>query len=311
MSKDSEVGRRLHAARLAAGFITAVSAAGRIGKSRTYYGRLENGHVNVPKDLVLSAAHVFGVSESYLDNGKAETPKESLASRIEGILAQYSNEDVNEDAVLRLRVMRAELGISTARAGAKAAGAKPATYMAHENGSRALPVDRMIGYALALGVRPEFAVLGSGRAQAEGVDVVNFWTRRDDEPLPNRHQLDWPWLNNGHSPARSVLPLVEAQKGRFQLLDGGGITVPMSLLPLRNEEQHYGFVVRGEKATKVYVINPRPTGQEILVATANGDLGHGRPGNFPPRDIFAGQRNNDGSEAVGLGQVVATISVDW
>lgn len=311
MSKDSEVGRRLHAARLAAGFITAVNAATRIGKSRTYYGRLENGHVSVPRDIVLAAAHVFGVSENYLDHGKAETAKEHLASRIEGIFAQYSHEDVDEDAVIRLRAMRTELGISTARAGAKAAGARPATYMAHENGSRALPVDRMIGYALALGVRPEFAVLGYGKARAEGADVVNFWATRDDEPVPSRHQLDWPWLNNGHSPARSVLPLVEAQKGRFQLLDGGGITVPMSLLPLGSQEQHYGFVVRGEKATKVYVINPRPTGQDILVATANGELGHGRPGKFPPRDMFARQRKTDGSEAVGLGEVVATISVEW
>lgn len=311
MSDNGDVGRRLHAARLAAGFITAVSAAARIGKSRTYYGRLENGHVNVPEEIVLNAAHVFDVSDRYLRTGKAESPKERLASRIENILARYPQEDVDVDAVLRLRVMRVELGISTARAGARAAGARPATYMAHENGSRSLPVDRMIGYALALGVRPEFAVLGTGSARAEGLDLIDFWEQRDEEPVPTKHELAWSWLNNGHSPARSVLPLVEAKRGSFELLTGGGMSVPTSLLALPNEEQHYGLVVKKRAATKVYIINPRVAGGEVVVANGNGEvLLEGPPASYSPKDILAHHRKNDSAELVPLGQLIATISMD-
>ena len=152
---------RLRGARLAAGYIVLKDAANLAQTNETTYRFAEYGARTTSPKIVEFAARLFDVSEDYLIDGNIMTEQDALASRLEAILQEVKDENEGaEERLLRLRRIRLNRGIPSAAAAAKEFGWRLSSYSAHELGTRAISIDRMIGYCLAMGARPEFGVLG-------------------------------------------------------------------------------------------------------------------------------------------------------
>lgn len=169
---DPRTGERLRGARVAAGYVAAKAAVERLGVHEATYRHAENGLRNANDDLLASAAELFDVSEAFLLEGKASTPREQLAERLTNAINILESRRKEEDFgtslrgfdfewPTRLRRIRIDSGFASAAAAAKANGWSPSTYNAHELGTRRMSIERLIGYCLGMGGRPEHAVDGS------------------------------------------------------------------------------------------------------------------------------------------------------
>jgi hypothetical protein len=268
---------------------------------------LEADQTRLTDEVAERAADVFGVSAKYLTDGVVEGGRDGLAARIETILGAHKLPDMGSDGGPRLRHMRVSLGYQSGRAAARAAGAATATFMAHEGGSRALPVDRMIGYALALGARPEYAVLLDGDMLPSEGEQVDGWRARDDEHPAAEEGLDWRWLNKGVSDSRVALPLVEASDGEFRLLEGGGLSLPRSLLSVAMASQLYGHVERDRDQITIRIVNPGSDTGRVVRAAADGRIAvTAGKDSLPVRDLLR-KNSADGDGFVTLGELVMTM----
>lgn len=160
-----EIKDRLHGARLAAGFVHITDAAIMLGASESTYRHAETGKRSTGPQIIKSAASVFGVSVSYLEEGVPSTKKEELAQRLATVLSKVDVDEYESDggygAVLdRLRAIRTTNGHATTNAAAGAYGWNRTIYWQHETGGRGMTIDRLIAYCLSMGARPEFGLLG-------------------------------------------------------------------------------------------------------------------------------------------------------
>ncbi|GEM_PF-1981779 len=202
------IGKRLHAARLAAGIIMAVDAAKVIGLNHGSYRHAEHGVRGTHEELLKAASSLYEVSDEFLRSGIPVSGRDHLAFRLLDVLTvplmtPEDIEDEDDQDVLdeqpelgldqervwrnRLREMRVALGYKSRAALAAAYGWNRYTVWQHETGTRGFGRDRMIGYALAMGVRPEWAVMGEGEML---------------EPEP----IDWKELDRHGSPLQPTNP---------------------------------------------------------------------------------------------------------
>lgn len=171
---QSGIQHRLRGARLAAGFVYASAAARLLDLTESTYRHSENGWRPVTETIAKMAAELYGVDLQFLLEGVVKTEREALAERLAAIVEREKPEDDLENEELddlfiglmtRLREMRIAEGHRTPSAAAKVHGWNRSTYWQHEAGTNGISMDRMIAYSLAMGARPEWAVLGEGSRQ--------------------------------------------------------------------------------------------------------------------------------------------------
>ncbi len=185
---DHQTGDRLKAARVAAGYVVAKSAIDILGIAEPTYRHAETGFRSAGSPVLDAAAALYEVSTHFLVTGEARSEREHFVSRLAQAIAG-SREPSDGSWSSRLRRVRIESGHATAIAAAKQHGWPISTYNAHELGTRMMSIERLIGYCLAMGARPEFGASGSMPVMdlrpAEWSEVTSVvGTAPDSAPTP-------------------------------------------------------------------------------------------------------------------------------
>jgi hypothetical protein len=277
MSKD--LAFRLHGARLAAGMLTLVEAALGLAITKSTYARFESGYSRVGEQYYDRISRLFGVSQDFLQRGLATSPKEVLSARLAAIAAAVEGGELDfvSGAPGRIRRMRDEANYRSASAAAADQGWAPATYIAHESGESNVTLDRLIGYALGYGFRPEFAVGLPGPLNPSQEERTDWWQMASKsasaEPSQFGHVISWRWLSKTRDTARLTFPVVHFAEGRFDLLDREPLAIPRGLLNDRASSVSgpvYGVFSHAE--SRVFIIDPASNDGLLVNAHGNGDI---------------------------------------
>jgi hypothetical protein len=219
---------RLRASRLAAGYVVVADAASALGIPLVSYRSAEKGVVGLSDALIHAATNRFAVSPQFLRSGETPDAKDQLAARLVRIIMETDGkEDFAAEFAHRLRDMRLLAGFRQASDAARSKGWVVPTFHGHESGYNPITLDRQIGYALAFGYRPEYAVLGEIPKEPDGDEKVEWKDLRgSDEIVVGEDSSAWGWLRRavGHG-----LPVLEIQGGRFKVLPNK-LVVPSELL---------------------------------------------------------------------------------
>ncbi len=179
--------------------------------------------------LLHSATSKFHVSEAFLRHGTVSAPAEEFADRLARVIASGEQEASGQsdpgELALRLRQMRVAKGYRTAASAAQAMAWPSATYSAHEAGYNAVSVERLVGYALSFGARPEFAVLGELPILE---DKPTGW--QDRRAMGNLVVSDdasaWSWLRA----TTNGLPILQVTDGKLKV-SPDRLWLPANYLP--------------------------------------------------------------------------------
>ena len=299
MDSRELVAPRLRAARIAAGYWTKEAAAEIVGVS---YRRYSSAERRFPKDPEIAGKVVwfFGVSREYLLQGWTVSASDVFAHRVEELLVAFAVRGYVGDVALRLRQARMNQAIATASAAARDKGWPLSTYIQHENGTRAVPIELLVVYAVALQHRPEYLAFGAGGQREE-----SDWVRSIDRRL--RRQRD------GGSSDIFSLQLYEELDGELSEATSPPLVGPSILFPIlrQPESQHIGIIRRGSdgSANEVWVvrISGDLTGDDIVVCEGSRiiKMDGVRPGQFGGEffeDAFTRPR--------AVGRHVGTIRLD-
>ena len=148
--KHADAGRRLHAARLAAGEYEVSQLLRNWPKvNDATYRATEKGRRRASDDLLALATHRFTVSIGYLATGETSTTRDEEAKVIEAVLLVHEKREFGMDGegiAARLRRMRLAAGFRSARAAASRFGWKIQRYGDHEGRRRGISFDQAIRY---------------------------------------------------------------------------------------------------------------------------------------------------------------------
>lgn len=261
VSKEVLIGSRL-----AAGFMVVADAADEMGLPRNVVLRAEAGVTNFVPKHYSRLYKVYGVSESFIVDGVISNERDKLAQRLSQILMDEggNSSDVDADAISRLKEMRLAVGFASATSAASATGWKVPSYAAHEGGKRVLSAERLIGYALSFGCRPEFAVLGRGDMFANEDEAVDWWEHKRHDVSSAGSVVVWTWLNKSKDPRRQSFPVLEFTGNSFTLIEEH-ITLPVQVLPVDSVEGFvYGIRDKTVGGTKIVVVDPSKASNTIL-----------------------------------------------
>lgn len=267
---------RLRAARLAAGYVVGKDAAASLGIPLDSFRAMERDVVRVSDATAHAAKSRWDISPEFLKAGKPYTSVDLLADRIaRTIMVAEKNEDAyRADFPRRLKEMRLSAGYKQATAAARSKGWGLTTYGMHEGGQNLIPVERQVGYALAFGHRPEYAVLGELPKMLP--ENQRTWIdRRGAGQLEMADDLGaWGWLRRSNLQG---MPLLTMQEGKFVLLTAK-LSLPAPSLGFdgaSNDEgsTRYGYVAPDESGI-VHVIEPleRDTMQAFALADGSVEL---------------------------------------
>lgn len=312
------VADRLTPTRLASGYVAMVDAATKLEIPRYTLHRYENGTTGVPERVIEDLVSLYGASSDYLTGGRPSTAVDELAERIRPVLKRAEEEEITLDSSAsdRLRAMRIRAGYSSSRGAALDLGFRAPTLIGHEGGSKAIPVDRMICYALAYGFRPEYAVFGEG--EIEPLDVPSFrqWRPLDLDGAGSRVSSDrhvtWRWLNRERGIGRRIFPIVELTKGMYSLAPNGGLSLPdayVGRIPNFPDGPQYALVNSNSKSLEFLIIDPTRVGDRTVYASSGGVAVAPAPAEeFEPHDIVKSPPPAHGE--IALGYLSARIIVE-
>lgn len=312
------VSDRLAPTRLASGYVAMVDAATKLQIPRYTLHRYEKGTTSVPSNLIDDIASLYEASSTYLTGGRPSTAIDELAERILPVLKKAEAEDLSLDSSAsdRLRAMRVRAGYSSVRGAAINLGFRAPTLIGHEGGSKVIPVDRMICYALAFGFRPEFAVFGEG--EIEPLDVPSFrqWRPKDLDAAGPAVSLDqhvtWRWLNRERGIGRRIFPIVELTRGIYSLAPNGGLSLPdayVGRIPNFPDGPQYALVNSNSKSLEFLIIDPTRVGDRTVYASNRGiAVAPASDKKFEPHDIVKSPPPAHGE--VALGYLSARIIVE-
>ena len=261
----------LQAARVAAGFMVVADAADQMEIPRNVLLRAEAGTTTLMPKYLPVVARVYGVREGFLTSDSIPDGRvEYLASVLVPILgtAIGTGGDLPPGTEERLKEMRVAVGYTSAKSAAEALGWKTATYSSHENGGRTLSAERMIGYALAMGIRPEFAVFGSGEMFPSPEQSFDWWSHRRSSEVADSVALSWTWLSKSKAAGRQSFPLVQIEGGKAELVHDGMMSQPAVALPSVAESVLYGVLHKSEQGTRIMAVDPRSSSGNVLVIRA-------------------------------------------
>jgi hypothetical protein len=307
----AEEALRLRAARLAAGYVVGKDAALAMGIPLQTFRSAENGTTPIGKALLRAVVSHLGVTETFMKRGKTETDRDRLAARLAKIIevAEQDADSPNQGVLaLRLKSMRIEAGHETPTAAARAMGWAVPTYSAHEGTQNAIGVERQIGYALAYGYRPEFAVLGKFPKRptkaAEQVDWKDL--RAVDEVVAAPSVQDWQWLRA----RESGIPVVTLSRQRISILPQR-LSLPSpaiaSKLGGRSGHAHFAFQPVDEPLS-YYIVDPLAGDGALVLCEPSGAarvIGAPQNGATPEDPV----RNTAVKEPVPLGRLVVKVAL--
>lgn len=257
---------RLRATRLAAGYVVAKDASEALGIPYSSYRTYEAGTVGPTAAAVHAVTSAFGVDEAFVRTGKAVNRIELLAVKLAALLAESDGriEDQGEVAQ-RLRQMRVARGFRTLASAAQAMGWSKATYVAHESGYNAIPHDRLIGYALSFGARPEYALLGHLPVLQE--QPIEWKDRRAaGDRVVSTDGNAWSWLRSEGAGIPSLMLL----DGRIELLSARlGLPAQLVQLPPFSKGSTYGLI-RSDIPGTILIVDVTATGGPLVHATDDG-----------------------------------------
>lgn len=263
---------RLKAARIAGGFFVSSDVADAAGLSRGAYLRVESGLSGLKESHVPALSRVIGVSEEFLRDGKVANRVDHLAHRLVDIFLSPEGDmdGLPIASVGRLKEMRIAGGFNSIKAASEATGWSFTSLAAHEAGTRPLSSEKMAGYALSLGFRPEYAILGTGGRDPSGGDVVDWWRNSRVEVASDLLSSPvWSWLNKAKNKARQSFPLIALEAGKAVRFDAELVSLPHSLLPSGDDRALYGIVEKVSGLVRVSIVEPgQATGS---IARFSGD----------------------------------------
>lgn len=296
---------RLRAIRLAAGYVVGKDASEALGIPYSSYRSYENANVPMTDAAVHAVVTAFGVGESFVRTGEAATPIEQFAKRLAEVLEAHEKREKENsgEAGHRLRQMRIARGYRTATSAAQAMGWSGATYAAHENGFNEIPLERLIGYSLSLGARPEYAVLG----QLPMKDADPFpWKdlRASGERKVSKDATAWSWLRS----EAGGIPTVAFDNGRLRLT-GVSFGVLAQLMPgLEFSRATTYALVDGTPGTVLIVDTAVQQGVLVQASAAGITIHTGATADTAPTDPL---RKKSLSDPVLLGGLVCRISMQF
>lgn len=203
-------GRRLHAARLAAREYDVSPVVRKWGTvPDATYRAAESGRRKVPEQLLALASQTFEVSQNYLLDGETPLARDSLAARIEGLLARFLTHGfrsvLGDDLPRRLRLARIEAGFNSPRSAAQHFGWTVARYAGHEGRHRGITFDQAMRYATSFGLESAEDLLFGKRQVETHASLVAA-------------DQDWSWLRGLGSGDRIGWPTVMLTRERFELV---------------------------------------------------------------------------------------------
>lgn len=274
MSMTSK-GERMEAARIVAGVVIAADAAKLLGISKVAIHRAEAGISEPAGDFRGRFCELFEVTRDYIETGAIQGEREKLAERVAALLASTA-EPAEIDIALarRLKTARIESGHATAAAAINRFGFKMATYLSHEGGTRRLPLERAIYYALNFRVRPEFLLLGEMPVLAGDDDPVSRWTPASIDTSSSIHpanlNLNWRWLRKAGTTASLVLPILGLKEGKMILAEKDPMHVPKGLLPTSARQVDGPAYAIRISPEEIWIIDPSSRKGEAVLASVHG-----------------------------------------
>lgn len=206
------LGLRLRAARLSSGIITYGEAAAALGIPMQIYRAVETGVRGASLQLVETAAAVFNVSRSFILHNEGHRDADRRARLLLAQILVLDADEWSEQRVVagRLKDARRDAGFRSSQEAIERFGWKTTTYQAHESGLRAMSTDRLVLYALALGVDARRIAFDPNGIPPEGSLRLTYSIGPDADAEEIRYWTGtpWPWL-------------VSRQ------IDGGGIEMPV------------------------------------------------------------------------------------
>jgi hypothetical protein len=280
----AKVGKEsLVASRIAAGFMVVADAADQMEIPRYILARAEAGTSVLMDKYLPAVARVYGVREGFLKENEAPSGRvEILAASLLPILKNSIEGEMPKGTELRLKDIRMNVGFTSAKSAADLLGWKAATYAAHENGGRTISTERMIGYALAMGVDPNYAVTGKGEMLPVS-DISSWWAHRRSSEVNDNTSLSWTWLNKGRPSERLSFPLISIVDGLATLVSDGMVSQPATSLPSGAHQCLYGVVENVDGAVRIIAVDPRlATGKVLRVRNGRPEIEVIDDGDYTP-----------------------------
>lgn len=265
MSHATSIGFRLAAARITSGIAVRLDAAETLGVSQYALMRYEVGSSNPDRTLLDKASSLYGVSKDFLEDGYVGSDRDQISARIALLLASVDDgETIDPEMAVRLKMARVECGFATAAAAARKLDFAKATYLAHENGGRRLPVEKAIYYSLKLKVRPEFILKGEGAIRVAVNDPLATWspiTINKAEFVPK----DWHWLGARGERGQLNLPLISEDGRVFSRLGKDTISMPEAVIPKDLKSLTRPLYAMPSSDEEIWVLDPANTVGDIAV----------------------------------------------
>ncbi len=245
--KNLELPKRLRSARFAAGHLTVSEIIDRIGVPESTYRAAEAGERNASTKLIEGAAKAFGVSYRYLVEGTVETDAEQKSKRVEEALRTISDPDMSMSAIATwLRLRRMEAGFKSASDAARTFSWSISSYIAHENGRRPIPPEKVALYAVHFDADLTKLIFSrsSAKSTSEAKVESDIAARRSNYTSSSSYSFEgrdesptfWDHLARSHQiqgPTVTV-PFVRATGERGYLTVDGNISLPLKILQRRD-----------------------------------------------------------------------------
>jgi hypothetical protein len=295
--KHSAVGRRLHAARLAAERydVSPLIREWRVIPDATYRAT-EAGRRRISQHLLKLASETFLVSEQYLAHGNGALPGDAVAGKIEELLERYLAAGFSgpggEDLAFRLRRARLVAGYRSPRAAAGHFGWKATRYADHESRHRAISFDQAIRYAAAYGIDGAENLLFAKSVLSSASSVL-------------APALDWSWLREPKADGLARWPALRLSDGKFERLRTP-VVLPLELVKPALRDAPIYCLVDGPGTYDAYLIVPLAVEGPTLVVD-EGKLRTGRPD--PHLNATDPLILKDSQGKVSLGTIVGTIRI--
>ncbi|MET3898002.1 transcriptional regulator with XRE-family HTH domain [Devosia sp. UYZn731] len=310
IATDMPTGQRIRGARIRAGYLSGVDVAAALGLSKSKYQKLEAGLIVLNAIDRAAIAHLFNVSDAYLGEGHVKTPRDEASARLAAILERAGDVSPPE-AGGRLAAARIKRGFRSARAAAEHHGWGQQTYGGYERVTHPLPTERLIGFALGFGVRPEYIIFGNEPIEPATHEKIEEWIDvrgRNQKSRPSE-AVAWRWLKRQTATDTITIGLVESSVGGLSQSKLRSMVLPIEAFRTQPVTP-YGIVNRIEGGgIEVLIVDPSTADGADTVLLIDGVVkieasGNSGAAKLDPLSIVAKD-----SSTILLGSLIGKVSI--
>lgn len=290
------VGRRFHAARLAARHYEVSSLIRAWGTvPDPTYRATEKGRRAPSPELLRLAMTTFGVSHDFLTSAEVVGGLDAEAAGIAGLLERFERKNLDhrgDDVALRLRNARMAAGHKSAKAAAEHFGWKVHRYSQHESRRRSITFDQAIRYATTFGVPADQLIFGRptvSQSQAMRVPAETAWNWL--QPPARTDHIQWP-------------ALVHTGNGSFLRLSTP-IVFPLEFSS-RTLQRELAYCIVDASVGKAFIVAPAGVTNPSMRLVDGRLVAENLSASSVPKDPLELQ---PGTRYAVLGSLVATLSV--